>query len=111
MIINKLYPMQERLSRINREKPADKRRVWTDRCQICNQGVVQDFTHLFIEWDKVREGWYWVRGRINLLLQNFQGLSNYELLHLCFPKELVEKEVMWMMDVWLECRRVSATCH
>ena len=102
MVINNLYPTQERLFRINRDKPVDKRRVWSDRCQRCNQGVIQDCTHLFMECEKVREGWYWVRGRLGLLLQNFQGLSNYEILHLCFPKELMEKEVMWLMGVWVD---------
>ena len=101
MVVNNIYPTQERLYRINREKPADRRQVWTDVCQGCNQGEVQDCVHLFMECDRVREGWHWVRRRIMILLDDVQGLSNYEILHLSFPRELDENEIMWLLGVWV----------
>ena len=36
------------------------------------------------------------------LLVNMQGLSNYELVHLTFPRELVENEVVWLLGQWLQ---------
>ena len=102
MVINNLYPTQQRLYRINLGKKTEKRRVWSNLCQHCNQGVVEDCLHLFMECDRVKEGWLWVRVRVMNLLNNMQGLSNYELLHLCFTKELVENEVMWLMGQWVQ---------
>ena len=101
MITNNLFPTQERLFRINLEKKYENRRVFSNLCQKCDQGVVEDCVHLFMECERVKEGWLWVRRRVMTLL-NMQGLSNYELLHLCFPRELVENEVMWLIGVWVQ---------
>ena len=102
MVVNNVYPTQERLNRINMDKAPDKRRVWTPICQNCKQGVVEDSQHMFMECDRVKEGWLWVRRRIQTLLVDMQGLSNYELLMLTFPKEVVENEVVWLIGQWLQ---------
>jgi hypothetical protein len=102
MVVNNVYPTQERLYRINMDKTADKRRVWTAICQNCKQGVVEDCLHLFMECDRFKEGWLWVRRRIQTLLVVMQGLSNYELLLLSFPWEIGENEVVWLMGQWLQ---------
>ena len=37
------------------------------------------------------------------LLQDMQGLSNFELLHLAFPREgQVENEVVWLLGNWVQ---------
>ena len=36
------------------------------------------------------------------LLQGMQGLSNFELLHLTFPREVVENEVVWLVGTWVQ---------
>ena len=36
------------------------------------------------------------------MLVDMQGLSNYELLMLTFPKEVVENEVVWLIGQWLQ---------
>ena len=103
MIVNNVYPTQERLWRINREKTLENRRVLSNICQQCNQGVVQDCVHLFTECDKVQEGWFWLRTRILGLLPDCQGMSNFEILHLMFPKDSrVEDEVMFLVGNWTQ---------
>ena len=103
MIINNIYPTQERLWKINKEKKPEDRRVHTDVCQKCNQGVVQDCVHFFAECSNVQEGWYWLRARILGLLPDHQALSNFEILHLMFPKDnRVEDEVMFLIGNWTQ---------
>ena len=103
MVVNNIYPTQERLYRINMDKKPEKRRVWSDVCQNCNQRVVEDAQHLFMDCDRVKEGWQWVRRRVMILMDNMQGLSNWELLHLVFPREgRVENEVVWLLGQWLQ---------
>ena len=103
MIVNNVFPTQERLWRINSEKNIENRRVFTDICQKCNQGVVEDCVHLFAECGKVQEGWYWLRTRIMNLLPDYQGMSNFEILHLMFPEDgRVENEIMWLLGTWVQ---------
>ena len=103
LVVNNIFPTQERLFRINEEKKAENRRVWTKMCKNCDQNVVQDCVHLFTECGKVQEGWLWVRTRILSLLQDYQGLSNFEILHLTFPRDgRVENEVMWLIGNWVQ---------
>ena len=103
MIVNNIYPTQERLFRINKERRPENRRVHSDLCTDCGQRVLQDCVHVFTECDKVKEGWLWLRTRILLLLQDYQGLSNFELLHLTFPEDgRVENEVVWMLGNWVQ---------
>ena len=103
MIVNNIYPTQERLWRINQEKKPENRRVHSDICQKCHQGVVQDCVHLFAECCTVQEGWYWLRTRILGLLPDYQGLSNFEIIHLMFPKDnRVEDEVMFLVGNWVQ---------
>ena len=103
MIVNNLFPTQERLWRMNRERRQENRRVFTDICQRCNQGVVGDCVHLFCECTKVREGWLWLRRKIMLLLPDCQRMSNFEILHLQFPQDArVEKECMFLLGNWVQ---------
>ena len=103
MVVNNLYPNQDRLFRINSAKKADVRKVWSNHCKNCDLGVVEDCVHLFMECKKVQEGWLWVRRRVMNLLQDYQGLSNFELLHLTFPEEgHVENEVIWLVGNWVQ---------
>ena len=56
-----------------------------------------------MECSKVQEGWLWVRRRIMNLLQDCQGLSNFELLHLVFPRDgRVENEIVWLIGNWVQ---------
>ena len=103
MIVNNIFPTQERLYKINCEKRPENRRIWSELCQQCNQGVVQDCLHLFAECSKVQEGWFWIRTRIMNLMPEYQGMSNYELLHLMFPKDgRMENELMWLLGNWVQ---------
>ena len=41
-----------------------------------------------------------------ILLDDLQGLSNWELLHLTFPKDaMVENEVVWLLGQWVDLVR------
>ena len=103
MVVNNLFPTQDRLFRINMDKRADERRVKTSVCQRCKQGVVEDCQHLFTECDMVREGWGWLRARIMILLPDCQGYSNWEILHLLFPKDgRMENEMVWLLGQWVQ---------
>ena len=103
MVVNNIFQTKERLYRINKNMKEENRKVWTDKCQDCDQGVVQDCVHLFMECSKVQEGWLWVRRRIMNLLQDCQGLSNFELLHLVFPRDgRVENEIVWLIGNWVQ---------
>ena len=95
MVVNNIFPTQERMVRLGK----------TDRevCKKCNLGVVEDCQHMFMECQKAREGWLWVRRRIMSLLVDLQGLSNWEILHLTFPKDArMENEVVWLLGQWVQ---------
>ena len=65
---------------------------------------MQDCVHLFAECGNVQEGWYWLRTRILSLLPDNQGLSNFEINHLMFPKDnRVEDELMFLVGNWVQC--------
>jgi hypothetical protein len=37
------------------------------------------------------------------LLPEYQGMSNFEILHLMFPKDgRVENEMMWLLGTWVQ---------
>ena len=103
MVVNNLYPTQERLFRVNMDKKEEDRRVKTSVCQRCKQGVVEDCQHLFTECDMVREGWGWLRTRLLMLLPECQRCSNWEMLHLVFPRDgRVENEMVWLLGQWVQ---------
>ena len=102
-IVNNLFPTQERLYLINRDRPVERRRVTTNRCKMCNQGVLEDCEHLFTECSMVREGWGWLRMRLLWLMPDCTRMSNWEFLHLVFPEDgRVEKEALWLMGQWVQ---------
>ena len=51
----------------------------------------------------VREGWGWLRLRLMLLMPDCGRMSNWEFLHLVFPKDSrVENEVVWLLGQWVQ---------
>ena len=102
-IVNNLFPTQERLFLINKDRPLERRRVTTSRCKRCNQGVLEDCQHLFTECSMIREGWGWLRLRLLQLMPDVTTMSNWEFLHLVFPCDgRVEKEMMWLLGQWVQ---------
>ena len=70
-------------------------------CLTCQ--VVQDNVHLFCECTSVQESWFWMRQRlIGLLPPDSCLTSNFEFLNLMFDSSVMEKEVIWLLGIYLE---------
>ena len=105
--INNLLPTRERHHRLGlRELPADDgtiaRQVQDTICKRCNLRTKDDVTHMFTECGLVREAWCWVRGKVlKLLPDDMSDLSNLELVHMMFPKEQFENELVWLVGTYM----------
>ena len=70
-------------------------------CLPC--GVLQDNVHLFCECKLVREAWFWVRQRLlGLLPDTHRQTSNFEFLNMMFESFLLDKEIVWMLGVYVK---------
>ena len=70
-------------------------------CLPC--GELQDNVHLFCECKLVREAWFWVRQRLLGMLPDTHRLtSNFEFLNLMFDSFLLDKEIIWMLGVYVQ---------
>ena len=90
MIVHNIVPNRDRLLRLNQ--------VENNRCLACQ--VIEDNVHYFMECVKVRDAWGWVRRRIVDLLPNM--VSNWDYLHLVFPTNQVEKDILWLLSNFVE---------
>ena len=51
----------------------------------------------------VREAWFWVRQRLLGMLPDTHRLtSNFEFLNLMFDSFLLDKEIIWMLGVYVQ---------
>ena len=105
--INNLLLTRERQLRLGlKELPRQNenvgRRVTSATCKRCTLGKVDDVTHMFTECGLVREAWCWVRGRLlSMLPDDMADLSNLEFVHMLFPKENMEDEMVWLMGTYM----------
>ena len=57
---------------------------------------------MFTECGLVREAWGWTRRRIMTMLpRDMADLSNQEFIHLFYPKERMENEVIWILGTYM----------
>ena len=94
MVINNIVANRDRLfHKFNRAA--------SPNCVAC--GVLQDNVHLFCECKNVREAWFWVRQRLIGMLPVTHGqTSNFELLNLMFESFLLDKEIIWMLGIFVQ---------
>ena len=94
MIVHNIVPTRERLY-------MKMHMVDSPNCVLCN--VREDITHMFTECIMVREAWGWARQRmLSLLPDDCAATSNFEFLHLMFLKDVMDKEVVWLLGMVLE---------
>ena len=94
MVINNIVANRDRLFH-------KFRKAATPNCVAC--GVLQDNVHLFCECKFVREAWFWVRHRLLDLLPASHGqTSNFEFLNLMFDSFLLDKEIIWMIGIFVQ---------
>ena len=105
--VNNILPTRERQFRLQlRDLPAENeivgRQVRNNLCKRCALRKTDDVTHMFTECGLVREAWCWTRRRmLDLLPDDMMDLSNFELVHLLFPKELMERELVWVLGTYM----------
>ena len=99
--INNLLPTRERQNRL-RLNDLNGRLVTSTICTRCDLRAVDNVTHMFSECGLIREAWCWMRKRLlDLLPEDMSDLSNMELLHMMFPKENREDELVWMVGTYM----------
>ena len=94
VIIHNVVPNRERLFyKMNM--------VDSPNCLLC--GEKEDNTHVFTECLLVREAWGWLRLRLlSLLPDDCAQTSNFEFISLMFSKHFWEKELVWLLGVYVE---------
>ena len=75
--------------------------VNSDKCVA--DGLIGDVEHVFCHCVKTREGWQWIRWKINndFLPNNYPIPSDFELLNLCFESPF-EKEIIWLVGSFVQ---------
>ena len=85
----------------NRERLHQQRRAQDAYCPLPQcQGQVQDREHLFSSCYLVSQAWLWLRTKLLQLLPTTVGaaaVSSEEFLFLRFPKDTMEKELVWLI--------------
>ena len=100
--INNLLPTRERQLRLKLMDRTTGRQVNDTICKRCNLRNKDDVTHMFTECGLVREAWCWVRRTaLKLLPDDMNDLSNQEMVHMMFPKERFENELVWLMGTYM----------
>ena len=103
LLVHNILPVRSRLRRLNM--------VDSDKCLL--DDFVADVEHVFCHCVRTREGWQWIRWKINtdLIPNIYPRPSDFELLNLCFVSPH-EKEIVWLVGsyvhlVW-DCLHRSA---
>ena len=92
MIIHNIVANKERVYRCNMAA--------SPNCPVCD--ILQDNAHLFSECVTVREAWFWVRQRLlDLLPVEAASTSNFELLNLMFVSSMFDREIIWLLGVYV----------
>ena len=92
MIIHNIVANKDRVFRFNM--------IASPNCPTC--AVVQDNVHLFCECVRVQEAWFWLRQRLLDLLPYDAALtSNFEFIHLMFVPSLFDREMIWLIGVYV----------
>ena len=67
---------------------------------MCHEGDgLEDAEHLFTSCIRTQVAWAWARRKIqNLLPEADVYPSNFELLHLAFNANTMEKEIVWLIS-------------
>ena len=99
--VNNVLPTRERYWRM-RILERDNRQVIHPVCNRCDLREVDNVTHMFTGCGLVREAWCWVRRRLlDLLPEDMVDLSNRELVHMMFPKERFDQELVWILGNYM----------
>ena len=99
--IHNILPTRERLARM-RITDKNTRQVISAICNRCDLREVDDVVHMFTSCVLVREAWCWVRRRLlEMLPADMADLSNLELTHMMFPKEMMENEMVWLVGNYM----------
>ena len=92
LLINNKLPVPERLFRVNvRNDPY---------CLSCHGLEVADISHFFGTCDRTVDVWMWLRSRL-LTGSGSQQVSDWDLLNLALPTSSKEKEVVWVIGVYV----------
>ena len=85
----------------NRERLFTQQRAQDPFCPLLEcQGKVQDTEHLFCSCYQVNQAWLWLRTKLLNLLPNTVGAvgtSSEDFILLRFPKDTMDKEVVWLL--------------
>ena len=85
----------------NRERLFEQNRAQNAFCPLPQcQGKVQNREHLFCSCHLVCEAWVWLRSKLLLLLPNTMqavGISSEEFILMKFPKDTMDKEIVWLI--------------
>ena len=86
---------------LNKERLFEQNQAQNAFCPLPQcQGRVQDREHLFCSCYLVSEAWIWVRSKLLQLLPNTiqaAGTSGEEFILMRFPKDTLDKEVVWLI--------------
>ena len=92
-MVHNLHPNRERLHQQGRARDP--------HCPLPQcQGKVQDREHLFSSCYLVSQAWLWLRTKLLHLLPTTVGamaISSEDFLLLRFPRDTMEKELVWMI--------------
>ena len=89
MLIHNILPTRDRLARLGR--CADS---------ICREGDgTENVEHLFSGCSRTQVAWAWARRKVqHLMPQSDIYPSDFELLHLAFSSNTLEKEIVWLLS-------------
>ena len=99
--VNNILPTRERLNRLGLME-TNGRQVISSRCNRCDLRLVDSVCHMFTECGLVREAWCWTRRRVmSMLPDDMADLSNTEIIHMMFPSERMENELVWVVGNYM----------
>ena len=90
----------------NRERLFLQNRVNSPFCQVPEcQGAVQNREHIFCSCSRVVGAWLWMRRRLLQMMHQTigaAGTSNTEFILLQYPKDIQDKECIWLIGNYVE---------
>ena len=106
--VNNILPTRERQNRLGLLNNDDRQVISTicNRCDhrnsLTGQREVDNVTHMFSGCGLVKDAWKWIRVRLlSMLPDDMSDLSNTELLHMFFPKERQENDMVWLVGTYM----------
>lgn len=120
MLINNIIPNRQRLLRLNKvndnfclnsqcrvyrevQGPVEENVANRADMKLFVGGEVEDNLHLFVNCQRIKQTWAWVRRKIvfDLLPEGSGNISDFELLHFAYPQSQHENEIVWLLSTYV----------